>query len=406
MGALMPPPGRAAVSLVRVPPVSDGAAVRDRVEEALALLGSPLDAVGRGDLVLIKPNMFQRKPGFLTSPDVVAAVAAAAAARGARVVVAERTRAIYDLLAGTDVGRYAEVTSFDDQPLRITDIPAATSLRVPIAVPEIVLDCDYFIGTPHLRSHSTVVLTGALKNLVGLLPGYTTRIVHMAGALESLVDLNLMRPQHLVVADARTVVEGNYPMGGTVREVGVLAAGTNAVAVDTVLAELSGVDPAELDYLTDAGRRGLGPNRLEAIELRGTPLPEVCFTLERAPVRVAAPRAGIHLHTETACPACRRWVAAALEALRDDLAGYPGEVTIVAGAREELPELRGTVVLVGNALYEHRDAGVYLEGCPPRAIQIAAVRHALGMPVNAMERTQFRVPDGPDALAGTAVGSC
>lgn len=78
---------------------------------------------------------------------------------------------------------------------------------------------------------------------------------------------------------------------------------------------------------------------------------------------------------------------------------YPGELTVICGAHEKLPPLRGAVVLVGNALYDHRDAGVYLEGCPPRAIQIAGFRQAMGMVVTPEERTQFRVP-GQVSTAG------
>ena len=378
-----------AVGLVRAAPGSE----REAVRQLLALLDEPLGVLGRGDRVLIKPNMFQRRPGFRSSPEVIAAIAAAAAERGARVTVAERTRTIYELLAGTEVGKHAEVTSFDDRPLRITEIEGARSLRVPIAVPDIVLDCDYFIGVPHLRTHSSVVLTAAMKNLIGLLPGYTTRVVHLAGVDESIVDLHLMRPQHLVIADMTTVVEGNYPMAGSLRQVGLLAGGRDPVAVDTLLARLSGVEPEELAYLVEARFRGLAPDRLE---VRGAQLEEVGFRVRRAPTS-ASPGPRVRVYAESACPACRRWIAAALTELRDDLAAYPGELTVVAGPRERLPALRGAVVLVGNAVYEHRDAGVYLEGCPPRAIQLAGIRYALGQPVPPEQRGQFRVPGGVPA---------
>lgn len=380
----------AAVGLVRAVPGAE----REAVERLLTLLDSPLDTLSRNDRVLIKPNMFQLRPGFRSSPAVIAALAQAASSRGARVAVAERTQAIHQILAGSDVARFAEVTSFDDRPVRLVQIAGARSLRVPVPVPDIVLDCDYFIGVPHLRTHSSMVLTGAMKNLIGLLPGFTTRIVHMTGVDESIVDLNVMRPQHLVVADLTTVIEGNYPMAGELRPVGLLAGGADASAVDTVLAQVSGVDPDELSYLVEARQRGLVPDR---IEVRGEPVAAARFAIRRAPVRVE-PVPRVHVYAETACPACQRWVAAALSELQDDLAAYPGELTVVAGPRHELPALRGAVVLVGNALYEHRDAGVYLEGCPPRAIQLAGFRYAIGKPVSPGERSQFRVPgDGRTA---------
>ena len=67
-------------------------------------------------------------------------------------------------------------------------------------------------------------------------------------------------------------------------------------------------------------------------------------------------------------------------------------MTVISGPQVEVPPLRGVVVLVGNCLYESRDLGIYIEGCPPRAIQIAAFRYAMGQPVSDHERTQFRVP--------------
>ncbi|WP_405581917.1 DUF362 domain-containing protein [Streptomyces sp. NBC_01190] len=367
-------------------------AVDRAVAALLDLLGDPLRQVGRGDRVVIKPNMFQLKPGFRTSPELLLAVAKRASERGAEVFVAERTQVIKDILKGSPLHRYAQVVSFDDRPLRIVQVPGATSLRVPIAVPDLVVECDLFIGAPQLRTHSSVVFTNAMKNLVGLLPGFTTRIVHMAGVEESIVDLNLLRPQHLVVCDALTVIEGNYPMEGSSRAVGLLAASENAVALDVTMAAAAGIASWELAYLRDAARRGLGPIDLADIEIRGADLAAVAFAIERAPIDLTPPREGIHVHADTACDDCRRWVAAALHLLRPDLLRYPGELTIVSGPVRRLPEPRGAVVLVGNALYEHREAGVYLEGCPPRAIQTAGLRYAMGHAVTEQERTQFRVP--------------
>lgn len=367
---------------------------RADVHRLLDLLDRPLDDLGRGDLVVVKPNMFQLRPGFASHPDIVAAVAEAAAATGARVVVTERTRQLHQLLDGHRVHRFAEVRSLDDEPLRVTQIPAATSLRVPVAVPEVILDCDLFIGVPQLRTHASVIFSNAMKNLVGLLPGYTTRIVHMAGVDESTVDLNLLRPQHLVVCDATTVIEGNYPMAGEARQAGVLAASTNAVAADATLATLVGIQPPEVAYLVDAARRGMGPIDLTAMDLRGEPLADLSFPIVRAPVSPAPPREGIYVHADHACEACRRYLAGALATLRDELLSWPGEMTILSGPQREPPPLRGAVVLVGNCLYEQRDLGIYIEGCPPRAIQLAAFRYAMGEPVSAHERTQFRLPAG------------
>jgi uncharacterized protein (DUF362 family) len=379
--------------------VAGDAEVPDALHRLLDLLDAPLARLRSGDEVLIKPNLFQTREGFHVSPALLAAIARVVAEHGARPVVAERTHAIYDILRDHEVNRYARVVSFDDLPLRVHGIAGAASLRVPIAIPELILDCDFFIGVPQLRTHASVVYSNAMKNLVGLLPGYTTRIVHMTGVDESTVDLNVMRPQDLVVCDGTTVIEGNYPMDGTARSVGFLAAGTNAVALDVAVGVLAGFDPASVAYLRDAHQRGMGPLALADIDLRGTPLAELAFDMVKAPVEIVAPRAGIHIHAENACPACSRFVAGAMVALAGELRAWDGEMTIISGPQVEMPELRGVVVLVGNCLYESRDLGIFVEGCPPRAIQLAAFRYAMGETVGDHERTQFRVP--PAHLAQT-----
>src|SRR4051812_164046 len=308
----MAEPTRPSVALA---PVADDAAVPGVLHRLLELIDEPLAGLPPGAEVLIKPNLFQTEPGFHVSPALLAAIARAVAEHGARPVIAERTHAIYEILNDHEAASYARVVSFDDLPLRITNIPGATSLRVPIAVPELIADCDYFIGVPQLRTHASVVYSNAMKNLDGLLPGYTTRIVHMAGVDESTVDLNLMRPQDLVICDGTTVIEGNYPIDGHAREVGFLAAGRNAVAVDVAVGVLAGFDPNDVAYLRDAHARGMGPLNPARIELRGTPAVELAFDMLKAPTELVAPRDGIHVHAEHACPACRRFLAGVLHAL-------------------------------------------------------------------------------------------
>lgn len=366
--------------------------LRQAVDKMLELIGDPLRHLGQGDTVLIKPNMFQLAEHFQTNRALVAVVAERVAATGAKAVVAERTKNIYALLNEHETAKFASIVSFDDCPLRVTDIPGATSLRVPVAVAEIVLDCDYFIGMPQLRTHASVVYSNAMKNLVGLLPGYTTRVVHMAGVDESTVDLNLLRPQDLVVSDLTVAIAGNYPMRGKPQHVGLAAASTNAVALDAAVGVLAGFDPRSVAYLTDAHRRGMGPISLADIDIVGESLAEHSFELEKAPVEISKPREGIHIYADTACQACQRYIAGAMAALAEELIAWPGEMTILSGPLTTTPPLRGEVVLVGNCLYEQRDLGIYIEGCPPRAIQLAAFRYAMGQGVTDLERTQFRLP--------------
>jgi hypothetical protein len=58
--------------------------------------------------------------------------------------------------------------------------------------------------------------------------------------------------RYFSLVDGIVAMEGNGPVAGTRREAGVLIAGANAVAVDTVCARLMGLDPAKLPIIRRA----------------------------------------------------------------------------------------------------------------------------------------------------------
>jgi uncharacterized protein (DUF362 family) len=68
--------------------------------------------------------------------------------------------------------------------------------------------------------------------------------------------------RYFSVVDGIAGMEGNGPVAGTRRESGVLMAGANPVAVDTVCARLMGLDPARLPII----HRAWGPNRYPLVE--------------------------------------------------------------------------------------------------------------------------------------------
>jgi uncharacterized protein (DUF362 family) len=65
----------------------------------------------------------------------------------------------------------------------------------------------------------------------------------------SLARLAHVLPIHLAVIDGVVGMEGNGPVKGTPVQSGVALAGTDALAVDLVGAELMGFDPRTIGYL-------------------------------------------------------------------------------------------------------------------------------------------------------------
>jgi uncharacterized protein (DUF362 family) len=97
-----------------------------------------------------------------------------------------------------------------------------------------------------------------MKNLFGTMPGaiygWPKNLLHVRGIEQSIIDLTAtVRPQ-LTIVDAVVAMEGDGPIMGRPRPVGLLAMGTDLVAVDATCARTIGLDPRKMPYLSVASR--------------------------------------------------------------------------------------------------------------------------------------------------------
>jgi hypothetical protein len=91
----------------------------------------------------------------------------------------------------------------------------------------------------------------------------------------NLVTLSWRTRPHLSVVDGFVGMHREGPRHGTPIKLGVVIAGIDAVAVDTVAAAVMGFDPRAIGYLHYAGLAGLGVADLEAIHVVGDPIASV-----------------------------------------------------------------------------------------------------------------------------------
>jgi ferredoxin len=120
-------------------------------------------------------------------------------------------------------------------------------------------------------------MTGALKNLFGVVPGFRKAEYHVThpdleGFSRMLADLNGLVRSSLVVMDAIRGMEGNGPRAGTPVDVGLLIVSDDPVAVDAVACRVAGIDPARVPLLAMAEEAGVGRAAPGRIELRGDPV--------------------------------------------------------------------------------------------------------------------------------------
>ncbi len=143
-----------------------------------------------------------------------------------------------------------------------------------VGVSKDIMDADIFISLPKFKTHGLTVLTGAIKNSYGILPGaQKARLHQLAGSPERfhelIVDVFRLRVPDFFIMDAVVGMEGNGPASPELREIGLILAADNAVALDAVVARMMGVEPSRLRFLQKAKECGLGDFEASEIAIDG-----------------------------------------------------------------------------------------------------------------------------------------
>jgi len=143
-----------------------------------------------------------------------------------------------------------------------------------VSLSQAVVDADIIISLPKFKTHGLTVITGAIKNSYGFLPGAQKANLHkVAGSPqrfhEMLVDVFQLRVPDLFLVDAVVGMEGNGPASPDLRDIGLILASDNGVALDAVIATMMGCEPGLLRFLQKAKETGLGEYDLKKIEILG-----------------------------------------------------------------------------------------------------------------------------------------
>ena len=266
--------------------------VKNAVKEAVDLVGGMSSFVKRGERVLVKPNLLSAKsPDDIvhTHPEVVRAVIQLVKAAGGIPVVGDSPGAFFTVksvdliyknsgIKNVAEEEGAEIVKFD----RITHVNG-----YPVA--SIAKESDVIISIPKFKTHDLAVITGAVKNMYGAIPGlYKVQCHKHAPNLrdfsKTLVDIFSIVKPSLSVMDAIIGMEGNGPgSAGLARKVGLVMASPDAVAMDAVFSKLIGFEPSRNIVIKEAASRGLGKNRLEDIEILGQRLENVVMNDYKLP---------------------------------------------------------------------------------------------------------------------------
>lgn len=328
------------------------------VRRAIDLIGGIGRFVAPGERVLLKPNLLQgQEPErcVTTHPAVVAAVARLLVEHGCRVVVGDspgagivyneaNLRRGYSRSGFTAVAEETGATLNYDTGSETVSFPEGEAVKqFPIITPAV--RADAIVVVSKVKTHMWTRMTGAAKNLFGLIPGLEKPVYHFRFQDEyafgrMLVDLNECMKPRLQVVDAVVGMEGDGPQAGSPRTIGVILAGSDYAAVDTVLARLIGMDPLEIGSTRSAVERGLLDP--ESIRTVGDDPAEFAVPDFRKPSTYAGGRTGVW----------RRVVQAVVRRFGRTYAPRPGVIApscIGCGKCERICPVQAVTIAEGRA---------------------------------------------------------
>ena len=234
----------------------------ERLDQAFEALGV-YDSLKPGMTVVLKPNLIMAsKPeeAVITHPALTAAVGKCVQKAGAKALIAESPGGPYTPAlmkrhyAACGYQAMAEelgLALYTDCKSREVSLPQGERCRR-ASVIEPLLDAEYLINLPKLKTHGMVGYSGAVKNLFGAVPGLQKPELHCRFPEKEdfshmLVDICAFLKPDLSVLDGIWAMEGNGPTGGSRREMGLLAASASPYALDVCGAALTGVTVVRKD---------------------------------------------------------------------------------------------------------------------------------------------------------------
>ena len=269
----------------------------EQAEACIRALVEQMGGMGRfvrpGERIVLKANLLRAAPpesAICTHPAVVEAVARLVKEAGGTPVICDSPggalhkeavlRSLYEKTGMAAAAAAARGGLSMDSSTRTVSLPEGKVLRqAEIITP--VAEADGVIDLCKMKTHVLMSMTGAVKNLFGVIPGlskvgyHATHPDHETFA-DVLLDLTGYVKPRLSLMDGILAMEGDGPgSSGTPRQAGLLLASANPLALDTAAGAIMNLPRQDNPVLLAAERRGLTPCRMEDVELIGGTVEEL-----------------------------------------------------------------------------------------------------------------------------------
>ena len=294
-----------------------------------------------------------------------------------------------------------KILNIFDRPFKKVDLGAGVVLNFN----EDILQSDFVVNLPVLKTHAQTIVSLGIKNLKGLIDVPSRKKCHSPHPQK---DLNYMVarlankiPPSFTLLDGIYTTERGPFFEGRLRRSNILIASSDIFSVDKVGAKVLGYDPSEIPHLVYASQDFGRPIDLSDVEVVGEKIETVASRHEYAfpytddgklpkPLeKLGVKGLSYPKYDGTICTYCSGFTTVILMAIASAWRGEPwNEVEVLTGKRMKPSPGKKKTILIGKCMYQlNKDNAevnelIAVKGCPPDLKEAMKALHQAGIDVS------------------------
>ncbi|MBI5194991.1 MAG: DUF362 domain-containing protein [Nitrospirae bacterium] len=244
--------------------------IKNSVKSIIGYYSSILPS-GKNAKILLKPNLnanMNALTGNTTDLRIISALIECLKNMGySSITIGEGTNSGYyrnniSVISRLKVDKLAEYYG-----VKVTDLnysePAYINFEngVKAAVAKDVMEADFLINLPKLKTHFEAGMSVCLKNMMGCLVGQENKKKTHKSLAMNILNINKFIKPHLHIVDGVIAMEGLGPTRGVPKYTGFIIAGLDPVLIDLACAKIAMFDYRKVATLRAAENSGLLTNK-------------------------------------------------------------------------------------------------------------------------------------------------
>jgi len=264
------------------------------LKQCLSDIGGFKELIKPGLKILLKPNLLSPNPpekAITTHPlfvEAVIKIITEITKDPGNIIIADSCVPIYPhtkkglkkLYEKTGLINIPERTgaslNYDNSQKKINISEGISIRQVEIMKP--VFEADIIINLPKFKTHNLTIMTGAVKNMFGIIPGMAKPGLHTSFfEVDKFSDMLLdvayaMKPQ-INIMDGILGMQGNGPgNGGVPISTNIVLASKDAISLDNIVSFMMDIDISSNPVMLQAQKRNFNGSSIDQIEVLGSNL--------------------------------------------------------------------------------------------------------------------------------------